>query len=114
MLGRTIGGPYHVVNGDKVIGPEPGAVVHGRPDNKKFKRVPGSSPAAAPRQARAAPRPTPTPGPGPGLRPGTIEQPGPGIVPRAADGVHQWPLLVPVVQTLVDAAVLAACSIFAK
>ena len=97
VLGWTIGGPYNVVNGDKVIGPEPGAVIYGRPNNKKFKRVLSSSPAAAQQQSQAAPQPTPTPGPGPGPYPGTIDQPGLGIVPQATDGVNQWPLLVPIV-----------------
>ena len=97
VLGWTIGGPYNVVNGDKVIGPEPGAVIYGRPNNKKFKRVLSSSPAAAQQQSQAAPQPTPTPRPGPGPYPGTIDQPGLGIVPQATDGVNQWPLLVPIV-----------------
>ncbi|MDW4910957.1 RHS repeat-associated core domain-containing protein [Streptomyces sp. ADMS] len=96
VLGWTIGGPYNVVNGDKVIGPEPGAVIYGRPNNKKFKRVLSSSPTAVAQQ-QSQPVPQPTTGPGPGPYPGTIDQPGLGIVPQATDGVNQWPLLVPIV-----------------
>lgn len=95
VLGWTIGGPYNVVNGDKVIGPEPGAVIYGRPNNKKFKRVLSSSPTAVAQQ-QSQPVPQPTTGPGPGPYPGTIDQPGLGIVPQTTDGVNQWPLLVPV------------------
>ncbi|WP_225891488.1 RHS repeat domain-containing protein [Streptomyces dioscori] len=94
VLGWTIGGPYHVVNGDRVIGPESGAVIYGKPNNRKFKRVLSSSPAAA--QQQSQPVPQPTPGPAPGPYPGTVDQPGLGIVPQSTDGVSQLPLLVPI------------------
>ncbi|WP_371549757.1 RHS repeat-associated core domain-containing protein [Streptomyces sp. NBC_00554] len=97
VLGWTIGGPYPVPNGDQVIGPEPGAIIYGKPNDKKFKRVLSSSPTAVVQQQSAQPTPSPTPGPGPGPYPGTIDQPGLGIVPQATDGVNQWPLLVPIV-----------------
>ncbi|MCI3276570.1 RHS repeat-associated core domain-containing protein [Streptomyces cylindrosporus] len=98
VLGWTIGGPYPVVNGDRVIGPEPGAVIYGKPNDKKFKRIPTPSPMTTIQQAQPAqPTPQPTPGPTAGPYPGTIDQPGLGIVPQATDGVNQWPLLVPIV-----------------
>ncbi|MDQ1044973.1 RHS repeat-associated core domain-containing protein [Streptomyces sp. V4I2] len=96
VLGWTIGGPYNVINGDKVIGPEPGSVLYGKPKNsKKFRRILSNSPASALQQGQ--PTPQPTPGPGPGPYPGTVDQPGLGIVPQATDGVNQWPLLVPII-----------------
>ncbi|MGW1213625.1 RHS repeat-associated core domain-containing protein [Streptomyces sp. NPDC002499] len=103
VLGWTIGGPYPVVangvaNGDHVIGPEPGAVIYGKPNDKKFKRIPTPSPMTTIQQAQPAqPTPQPTPGPTSGPYPGTIDQPGLGVVPQATDGVNQWPLLVPMV-----------------
>ncbi|MDF3301731.1 hypothetical protein [Streptomyces tropicalis] len=75
-MGRTVGGPYKVVNGDSVIGAESGAVIYSRLGNRKFNRVVSSSPATVIHQAQ--PVPQPTPGPVPSPYPGTADQPGLG------------------------------------
>ncbi|MCU1681922.1 MAG: Type secretion protein Rhs, partial [Amycolatopsis sp.] len=97
VLGWTIGGPYDVGNGDKVIGPAEGAIIYGRMNNKKFNNVVTSSPSAVAQQRPAQPVPSPSPGPGPGYYPGTVYQPGLGTVPQGTDGVNQAPLLVPMI-----------------
>ncbi|MGW2498173.1 RHS repeat-associated core domain-containing protein [Streptomyces pseudogriseolus] len=93
VLGWTIGGPYNVSNGDKVIGPESGAIIYGKPQNRNYKRVLSSSPTAVTQQGQRVPQPTPGPAPGP--YPGTASQPGLGVTPLATDGVNHTPLLVP-------------------
>lgn len=98
VLGWTIGGPYDVpTTGDKVVGPAEGAVIYGKPQNKKFNKVLSSSPAAATQsQSSGQPTPQPSAGPGPGAYPGIAYQPGLGHIPQPEGGVSMWPLLVPV------------------
>ncbi|MEV4616081.1 RHS repeat-associated core domain-containing protein, partial [Kitasatospora sp. NPDC049258] len=82
VLGWTIGGPYDVhANGDKVIGPAEGAVIYGKPNDRDFKRISTSSPAAVAAQQAAQRVPSPSPGPGPGEYAGTVYQPGLGTRP---------------------------------
>ncbi|MEU6848824.1 RHS repeat-associated core domain-containing protein [Actinacidiphila alni] len=110
VKGWTIGGPYRMRNGDYVIGPEEGSVIYGKPNERKFKRVLSSAPAAAMQGQQARPVPTPTPGPGPGYYPDIAYQPGLGNVPLAQDGGSLMPLIVPIViigAPLVGAAVVA-------
>jgi hypothetical protein len=95
VVGWTIGGPYDVGNGDKVIGPAEGAVIYGRPTNKKYQKVLSSSPMAATQQAQQIPHPTPGPAPGP--YPGTAYQPGLGTVPLSTQSSSLTPLLVPII-----------------
>ncbi|MFE1443252.1 DNRLRE domain-containing protein [Streptomyces sp. NPDC058739] len=97
VLGWTIGGPYDVpTTGDKVVGPAEGAVIYGKPSNKKFNKVLTSSPASAMQQQSAQPTPSPSAGPGPGDYPGIAYQPGLGHIPQPEGGVNHWVLLVPV------------------
>ncbi|MEU9175262.1 RHS repeat-associated core domain-containing protein [Streptomyces sp. NPDC048550] len=97
VLGWTIGGPYDVGNGDKVIGPAEGAVIYGRPNNRSFKKVVSTSPAAVAQQQPAQPVPTPSPGPGPGYYPGTVYQPGMGTLPQGPAAGFSPLLAVPMV-----------------
>ncbi|MEU5216492.1 DNRLRE domain-containing protein [Streptomyces sp. NPDC020807] len=107
VLGWTIGGPYEVpASGDQVVGPAEGAVIYGKPSNKKFNKVLSSSPAAATQGQSAEPTPQPSAGPGPGAYPGIAYQPGLGHIPQPEGGVNHWPLLVPV--ALVALPVVAA------
>ncbi|WP_258308878.1 DNRLRE domain-containing protein [Streptomyces sp. NWU339] len=94
VLGWMIGGPYEVGNGDKVMGPEEGAVIYGRNNNKRFAKIYNNSPMAAARRAAAGQTPNPTAGPGPGTYPGTVHQPGVGTRPMS-DGGGFDPILVP-------------------
>ncbi|WP_433573938.1 RHS repeat domain-containing protein [Streptomyces sp. CA-251247] len=97
VLGWTVGGPYVVGNGDKVIGPEPGAVIYGRPSNRSFKKVLTPSPAAVVQGSTAQPQPSAGPGPGPGRYPGTIDQPGLGTIPQSTAHNGFSPLVVPMI-----------------
>ncbi|MGW5723225.1 RHS repeat-associated core domain-containing protein [Amycolatopsis sp. NPDC003865] len=76
VLGWEIGGPYPVPNKDLVAGPAPGAIVYGKPKDKKYEKAtePMSSKTAT--ETRAAP-PEAVPGP----EPGTYYQEGVGTRP---------------------------------
>lgn len=109
VLGWMIGGPYEVGNGDKVMGPEEGAVIYGRDTNKKFKQIYKNSSMAAARQAAASQTPNPSAGPGPGAYPGTGYQEGVGTRPLSNNG--GWdPLVIPLF-TLGGAAVVAGAAV---
>ncbi|MFG2994517.1 RHS repeat-associated core domain-containing protein [Streptomyces sp. NPDC048257] len=97
VLGWTIGGPYDVGNGDKVIGPAEGAVIYGRPNNKSYKKVVSTSPAAVAQQQPGLPVPTPSAGPGPGYYPGTVYQPGMGTLPQGPSAGFSPLLAVPMI-----------------
>ncbi|MFD7361664.1 RHS repeat-associated core domain-containing protein [Streptomyces sp. NPDC059885] len=105
VLGWTIGGPYRVANGYVVIGPQEGAVIYGKPGNRKWSRVPTTNPMGAAPLATAQPVPQPSAAPGPGAYPGTTYQPGLGTIPQASNGGFD-PILVPMI--VMGAGVLVA------
>ncbi|WP_316959698.1 RHS repeat-associated core domain-containing protein, partial [Streptomyces sp. TRM68367] len=108
VLGWMIGGPYEVGNGDKVMGPEEGAVIYGRGTNKKFKQIYNNSSMAAARQTAASQTPNPSAGPGRGEYPGTAYQEGVGTRPLSNNG--GWdPLVIPLF-TLAGVAVVAGAT----
>lgn len=108
VLGWMIGGPYDVGNGDKVMGPESGAVIYGRQNNKKFQSIYNSSPMAAARAAQQNNVPQPSAGPGPGEYPGTVNQPGVGTRPSSGGGGGFDPILIPLVVLVGVGAVITA------
>jgi RHS repeat-associated protein len=95
VLGWTIGGPYNVKNGDKVIGPESGAVIYGRVSKeRKFRKILTNNPVSVWTQ-QSANIPHPVPGPAPGMYPGTVDQPGLGTIPLGSGGGSMADLIVP-------------------
>ncbi|QNA77623.1 hypothetical protein C8250_042920 [Streptomyces sp. So13.3] len=108
VLGWMIGGPYDVGNGDKVMGPESGAVIYGRQNNKKFQSIYNNSPMAAARAAQQNNVPQPSAGPGPGEYPGTVNQPGIGTRPSSGGGGGFDPILIPLVVLVGVGAVVTA------
>ncbi len=93
VAGWAIGGPYSVGNGDGVVGPAPGAVIYGRPNQRKYQKAAGNLIATA-AQTQAATLPDPTPGAVPGPYAGTAYQPGLGVVPEASSGIGMTPEVV--------------------
>ncbi|MEU3567369.1 RHS repeat-associated core domain-containing protein [Kitasatospora sp. NPDC036755] len=106
VLGWTIGGPYDVPNGDKVVGPAEGSVIYGKEDNKKMqKHLPAGGTS---QQSQAARVPTANPGPAPGKYPGTAYQPGLGTTPLADTGISLAPVLIPAGILVIAGVVVAA------
>ncbi|MFD7779264.1 DNRLRE domain-containing protein [Streptomyces sp. NPDC059753] len=107
VLGWMMGGPYDVGNGDKVMGPEEGAVIYGRQSNKKFQKIYNNSPMAVARQALQNNTPQPSAGPGPGTYPGTVYQPGVGTRPQSSSGGFD-PMLIPIAVLVVGGGIALA------
>ncbi|MCQ4209818.1 DNRLRE domain-containing protein [Streptomyces longispororuber] len=107
VLGWMMGGPYDVGNGDKVMGPEEGAVIYGRQSNKKFQNIYNNSPMAVARKALQNNTPQPSAGPGPGAYPGTVYQPGVGTRPQSSSGGFD-PMLIPIVVLVVGGGIALA------
>jgi hypothetical protein len=104
VAGWAIGGPYAVGNGDEVIGPGSGAIIYGRPNDKRYQNRKAKMPSGAIPTAIPTPAPTPTPtasatpspvaGPGPGMYADTAYQPGLGTVPLAQNGTDWLPAIL--------------------
>ncbi|MFJ5921885.1 RHS repeat-associated core domain-containing protein, partial [Kitasatospora sp. NPDC092948] len=93
VLGWAIGGPYSVPDGNVVAGPAEGAIIYGKPNDK---RIPKNNPSGGSAQQSQTTRvPTALPGPAPGKYPKTAHQPGLGTTPMATDGVDMSYLLIP-------------------